>query len=207
MIARLPGHIAGTASAAATGTVQRASRVAPHQTIAAAIGSRSQSGMGRAGHGGGVPAESSSIVTQPTHSAGTSTNVTATIAAVAPSAMPSWRHSRRATNHSSPMPGRDLGQQHERPRRRVAEADHDRDREQQVNVAVIELDRDRRESKQDEDRATTKEGERGEKHRVPACYEDDPRQRGEGGEDQRDRPASTGRSPGRRRRRRTDWRG
>ena len=43
--------------------------------------------------------------TQSATASGSSTNETATIAAVAPSAIASARHSRRTANHSSPIPG------------------------------------------------------------------------------------------------------
>ena len=105
MIAKPPGHSAGSATTALSGTVQRRFVCAPHATMTAATGRRTISGIGRAGQGGSVPACSKSIETQPIHCVGMVTSVTATIAPVTPSAIPRLRHSRRTANQMRPIPG------------------------------------------------------------------------------------------------------
>ena len=69
------------------------------------MGSRTRSGTGKYSHGMLTPALAISDATQASHRAGANTNDTAAIAAVAPMAIASDRHSRRPTNHSSPTPG------------------------------------------------------------------------------------------------------
>ena len=88
---------------AATGTAQRRSVRAPHQTTPAASGRRRSSGIGR------LPSvKPRSWVSAPNHSvhrAGARANETTPIAAVAPRAIASCRHSRRNANQSTPTAG------------------------------------------------------------------------------------------------------
>ncbi len=99
----------GSAMVLATGTTQRRSVRAPQTTSAAAAARRSNSGG--MSHwrelltSGPVELELIRNLTQSNHAPGAIANETAAIAAVAPSAIPSDRHSRRTTNQSSETPG------------------------------------------------------------------------------------------------------
>src|SRR5450631_1532207 len=105
-MARPPYQNAGRASIAATGTAQRRLVRAPQTTTTTAIGRRNHGGIGIAAH---VPLVLPTLlVITPIHSSQareSTARETATIAAVAPRAMASDRHSRRTANHSRPIPG------------------------------------------------------------------------------------------------------
>ncbi len=99
-------HRTGSASVAATGTVQRRSVNPPQATSAAAAGNRIHSGIGMLNCATDPPSGVEPMkATHSRHSCAFRTSETATIAPVTPSAIPSARHSRRTANHSSPIPG------------------------------------------------------------------------------------------------------
>ena len=89
----------------ATGTVQRRFVWAPQTTSATANGSRTRNGIGTAAQVPSRPAIRDSTSPHSNQASGSVTKDTATIRAVAPSAMASCRHSPRTTNHKSPIPG------------------------------------------------------------------------------------------------------
>ncbi len=100
-----PYHSAGSASIAPTGTTQRWLRGAPQAMSSTPIGPRTSSGIGTAAHVPPLPVFEASSETQSRHASGINAIDTRAMAAVAPSAIASCRHSRRSTNHSSPTPG------------------------------------------------------------------------------------------------------
>ena len=89
----------------ATGTVQRRSVRAPHTTTATATGSRTRKGIGRAAGVPSRPAICTSTLTHSAHAPGMIAADTAMTTAVAPRAIPRLRHSLRAANQRSPIPG------------------------------------------------------------------------------------------------------
>ena len=89
----------------ATGTVQRRSVRAPQTTTAIAMGSRTRSGTGTAAQVPSRPAMLTRTETQSAQAHGIIAQETPATAAVAPSAIPRLRHSRRTANQSRPMPG------------------------------------------------------------------------------------------------------
>ena len=105
MMERPPYQSAGSASIADTGTVQRRFVLAPQITRATAKGSRTMNGMGTAAQVPFLPTLLARTCGQRYHASGSRTNETATTAAVDSSATASEPHSRRTTNHSSPIPG------------------------------------------------------------------------------------------------------
>ena len=118
--------------------------------------------MGSAGQGGGVPALSTSIETQAVHCTGRKTSVTATIAPVTPERNGEVAPLAPDGEPEQPDARRDLGQQHDRPRGRVAEAERDGDGQQQMDVAVVEVDRHGRECEHGEEAAPAEPCDRGE---------------------------------------------
>ena len=98
-------HPTGTAIAPPTGTVHFRFVRAPQATMTAPIAARSQTGTGSTGRLTAVSRFLSRTSAHWNHSPGASTNDTAAIAAVAPRAIASERHSRRTTNQTNPTPG------------------------------------------------------------------------------------------------------
>ena len=90
-----------------------------------------------------------------------------TIAAVTPRAMPSLRHSPRARNQTSPTPGRDLREEDERPRGRVAEAGDDRGRHEDLDVAERDRRHDRLEQQERQRKAAGGPGQGDEEEHRP----------------------------------------
>ncbi len=86
-----------------------------------------------------------------TRPAGASTKDTAAITAVAPSAIPSWRHSRRTANQSRPTPALGLVSSTNDHVHGMPEAEHDGHRQQDVDVAVVQLQRHHRDGEGHED--------------------------------------------------------
>ena len=95
-------HQIGRPTKAATGTSHARSVRPAYQAMAAAIGSRTMSGGTPAG-GGTVDAIASERI-HSAQSAGASRTPASAITAVAPRATARLRHSRRATNQTSPTP-------------------------------------------------------------------------------------------------------
>ena len=145
-------HNTGSASVAATGTVQRRSVVAPQITSTAAAGSRSHSGIGIWNCATDPPSGVDPRNDEP----------------VDPQlAVDDERDGNDGPGHPErdpqrpPLspdgepeqadPRRHLREQDEPPRPRIAEPEGDRGRDPQVDVAVVELERDRRERQQPDD--------------------------------------------------------
>ena len=100
-------HRNGTDRATATGRTHARSVRAPQTTTRAATAIRNGSEIGTAWRGTSTVADSWVLEASmnPDHRSGARTRLTPAITAVAPSAIPRFRHSRRTTNHSRPTPG------------------------------------------------------------------------------------------------------
>ena len=184
-MAKAPGHSAGTEIAAATGTTQRASRRAP-QTMISGRGRQAhpqrnwqrRPGWRRAGiidkdiDPGDPLAGKQHERHRCDHGRGAERDTQR--APFAPNGEPEEADSRG-----------DLCQHHEPPSGGVPEAQDDRRGDQQVEVAVIEVHGDKGDREERERVATSHEDEGTDQDRVPAGDEDDPRQRGERCEEQR----------------------
>ena len=101
-------------------------------------------------------------------------NETATMAAVAPSAMPSCRHSRRTTNHSRPTPQVGLVSSTNDHVQGCRKPEHDGRPDEQVHVAVVQLHDHRREGQHDERPSSTEPDGGGQQHGQPDPQEHPP---------------------------------
>ena len=122
----------------ATGTVQRRSVRAPQTTTATAIGRRTiEWDRARPPTSGPDRRWTSGRRSHSSHAPGTIAAETAMTAAVAPSAMPRFRHSPRTANQSKPIPGVTLvNRMSAQTRAGQRKLDDDRDRQQQRDVAA-----------------------------------------------------------------------